>query len=182
MRRHLFAVLSLVGLATSAGISDNSATAANKEPHFSVKVPHAAPELRGLGEWINSDPLTLASLKGHVVVVDFWTFQCINCRRTLPSVKSWYEAYHDKGLEIIGVHTPELAAERVPANVRNAVKHEGIRYPVVLDPKFRTWNAYNNVYWPAWYVIDKRGMIRHVHEGEGDYANTARVIEALLAE
>ena len=182
MRSKIASALAAVGLIAAPLSVGTPAEGAAKDARFSVRTPYPAPELRGLGEWINSQPITLASLKGRVVVVDFWTFECINCRRTLPSVKSWYADYHDKGLEIIGVHTPELAAERVPANVRTAVKREGIRYPVVLDPKFRTWNAYKNVYWPAWYVIDKQGRVRHVHEGEGDYANTARVIEELLAE
>ena len=176
------AVIGVLGPRSSAKPVREAGSSKSKPPTFRPKGGGAAPELTGISAWINSAPLTLSGLRGKVVVVDFWTFQCINCRNALPGIKGWYAKYHSKGLEIVGVHTPELESERNPANVRAAVKREGILYPVALDPKFATWSSYKNLYWPAWYVIDKKGIVRHVHEGEGDYDNTARVIEALLAE
>ena len=142
----------------------------------------AAPELRGLDHWLNSAPRSLASLRGRVVVLDFWTYSCVNCLRTLPYLKRWDAAYRADGLTILGVHAPEFAFERVPGNVRDAVRELGIRYPVALDNGFATWNAYANRYWPAKYVIDRRGRLRFVHFGEGEYARTEAVIRRLLAE
>jgi cytochrome c biogenesis protein CcdA/thiol-disulfide isomerase/thioredoxin len=141
-----------------------------------------APEFAGITGWINSKPLTLAELRGKVVVLDFWTYSCINCLRTLPYLKRWDETYRDKGLVIVGVHTPEFAFERVPSNVERAVKQLGVRYPVALDPKFGTWNAWGNRYWPAKYFIDRQGHVRYAHFGEGDYAENEGVIRDLLAE
>jgi cytochrome c biogenesis protein CcdA/thiol-disulfide isomerase/thioredoxin len=126
-----------------------------------------APELDGIVGWINSDPRTLASLRGRVVVVDFWTYSCINCLRTLPYLKAWDAAYRDDGLTILGVHSPEFAFERKADNVRGAVRDLGIRYPVALDNDFDTWNAYANRYWPAKYFVDRRGHLRFAHFGEG---------------
>jgi cytochrome c biogenesis protein CcdA/thiol-disulfide isomerase/thioredoxin len=142
----------------------------------------AAPELSGLSDWINSRPLTLAGLRGRVVVIDFWTYSCINCLRTLPYLKAWDTAYRRAGLTIIGVHSPEFAFEHVPANVRRAVRELGVRYPVALDNHFSTWNAFSNQYWPAKYFIDRRGNIRFIHFGEGDYGKSEQVIRTLLAE
>jgi thiol-disulfide isomerase/thioredoxin len=139
-----------------------------------------APPLHPDGIWINSRPLTLAQLRGKVVLVDFWTYSCINCLRTLPHLEAWYAAYHRRGLDVIGVHTPEFAFEHVASNVRAAVKRLGIRYPVLQDNRYRTWNAYANEYWPAEYLIDRRGHVRHVMFGEGDYSGTERVIRELL--
>jgi cytochrome c biogenesis protein CcdA/thiol-disulfide isomerase/thioredoxin len=141
-----------------------------------------APEFEGIRDWINSEPLTLAGLRGKVVVLDFWTYSCINCLRTLPHVKAWYEAYRDDGLVIVGVHTPEFAFERDPGNVRRAVRDHGISYPVALDPGFETWQAWDNQYWPAKYFVDRSGRIRYAHFGEGDYEESERVIRTLLAE
>jgi cytochrome c biogenesis protein CcdA/thiol-disulfide isomerase/thioredoxin len=141
-----------------------------------------APELEGIVGWINSDPRTLASLRGRVVVVDFWTYSCINCLRTLPYLKAWDAAYRDEGLTILGVHSPEFAFERKADNVRGAVRDLGIRYPVALDNEFETWNAYANRYWPAKYFIDRRGHLRFAHFGEGAYDESERVIRRLLAE
>jgi cytochrome c biogenesis protein CcdA/thiol-disulfide isomerase/thioredoxin len=140
----------------------------------------AAPALRPDGVWINSPPLTMRQLRGKVVLVDFWTYSCINCLRTLPHLKAWYAAYRDKGLVILGVHTPEFAFEHVAANVRAAVKRLGIDYPVVQDNRYRTWDAYANQYWPAEYLVDRSGDIRNVNFGEGDYAKTQRLIRRLL--
>ena len=144
--------------------------------------PQAAPEFVGLTNWVNAKALTLGSLRGKVVLVDFWTFGCINCQRTLPYLKEWYAKFHSRGFEIVGVHTPELSFERSTPNVRKAVARLGITYPVAIDPAFATWNAYENQYWPAEYFIDKKGRIRHYVAGEGGYQNTPKVIEALLDE
>jgi len=139
-----------------------------------------APPLHPDGVWINSRPLTLAQLRGKVVLVDFWTYSCINCLRTLPHLKAWYAAYHRRGFTIVGVHTPEFAFEHVASNVRAAVKRLGIPYPVVQDNRYRTWDAYANEYWPAEYLIDRTGHVRHTSFGEGDYGQTEQVIRELL--
>jgi len=139
-----------------------------------------APPLHPDGVWINSRPLTLAQLRGKVVLVDFWTYSCINCLRTLPHLKAWYAAYRRRGFEIVGVHTPEFAFEHVASNVRAAVKRLGIPYPVVQDNRYRTWDAYANEYWPAEYLIDRAGHVRHTTFGEGDYGQTEQIIRRLL--
>ena len=133
-------------------------------------------------EWINSAPLTTESLKGKVVLVDFWTFQCINCLNALPHVKVLYAKYKDQGLMVIGVHTPELPRERVPANVRAAVQDLGIAYPVVIDGDFGIWNSWKNQYWPAAYFVDTKGRVRFHHFGEGKYEEQEIVVKRLLAE
>ena len=143
-----------------------------------------APELRGIQEWLNTPggrPLALEELRGKVVVIDFWTYSCVNCLRTFPHLKAWDAAYRDDGLTIVGVHSPEFAFEHVPSNVRDAVRRLGLRYPVALDNDFATWNAYANQYWPAKYLIDRRGNIRYAHFGEGAYEQTERLIRRLLA-
>ncbi len=144
--------------------------------------PYKAPELVGLENWINSKPLMLADLQGKVVLIDFWTYSCINCIRTQPYLKDWYETYHDEGFEIIGVHAPEFAFERVPENVEQATKDAGLTYPIALDNDFATWRAYENRYWPATYLIDKDGNIRRTHFGEGEYKEQERAIRQLLSE
>ena len=141
-----------------------------------------APEFQAIEGWINSGPLTMEGLRGKVVVIDFWTYSCINCLRTLPHVKAWDQAYRDDGLVIVGVHTPEFAFEREPDNVRRAVRDHGIEYPVALDPDYGTWQAWLNRYWPAKYFVDRRGHLRYAHFGEGDYEESERVIRRLLAE
>jgi len=141
-----------------------------------------APELAGISGYINTDPITLASLKGKVVLVDFWTYSCINCIRTIPYLNAWYEKYADKGLVIIGVHTPEFEFEKDYNNVKAAVEKFEIKYPVVQDNDKGTWNAYENRYWPHKYLIDNEGYIRNDHIGEGGYAETEKVIQSLLAE
>ncbi|PIE19286.1 MAG: hypothetical protein CSA64_05255 [Arachnia propionica] len=143
---------------------------------------YPAPELTGITDWLNSEPLTLAQLRGNVVLVDFWTYSCINCIRTQEYLNAWYDAYHDDGFEIIGVHAPEFAFEKLPENVRNAIAEAKIKYPVALDNDFATWQAYSNRYWPAKYLIDRDGNIRYVHFGEGDYDETENAIRALLGE
>lgn len=141
-----------------------------------------APELKDLSGYINTDNISIASLKGKVVIVDFWTYSCINCIRTLPHLINWYTKYHDKGLEIIGVHTPEFDFEKNIDNVRAAVKKYGIKYPVVLDNDYGTWGAYQNRYWPHKFLIDANGYIRYHHIGEGGDEETESVIKALLLE
>jgi cytochrome c biogenesis protein CcdA/thiol-disulfide isomerase/thioredoxin len=142
----------------------------------------ALPPLDGLGPWINSGPLTGEGLRGKVVVIDFWTYSCINCLRSIPFVRAWHEQYAKDGLVIIGVHAPEFAFERNPANVRKAVQDLGIRYPVALDNQYKLWAALKNNYWPAHYFIDAKGRVRFHHFGEGGYAQSERVIRQLLAE
>jgi cytochrome c biogenesis protein CcdA/thiol-disulfide isomerase/thioredoxin len=139
-----------------------------------------APPLSPGGVWINSKPFTLASLHGKVVLVDFWTYSCINCLRTLPHLESWYARYQKQGFVIVGVHTPEFAFEHVASNVRAAVKRLGVKYPVVQDNQYKTWDNYANQYWPAEYLIDKSGRIRHTSFGEGDYGKTESLIRQLL--
>ena len=141
-----------------------------------------APDFAGISLWLNSEPLSLADLRGEVVLVDFWTYSCVNCLRTLPHVKGWHEAYADDGLVIVGVHTPEFAFEHVPGNVRRAVEDLGVGYPVALDQEYATWRAWSNRYWPAKYLVDREGRVRYAHFGEGSYEETERVIRALLAE
>src|SRR3989344_1860140 len=142
----------------------------------------SAPALIEGGKWFNSDPLTLEGLKGKVVLVDFWTYTCINCIRTLPYLKDWYEKYKDKGLVIIGVHTPEFEFEKNPDNVAKAIKDFEIKYPVMQDNDYATWKAYNNRFWPAKYFIDKNGKIVSTHFGEGEYDESEKLIQKLLAE
>lgn len=141
-----------------------------------------APELTGLGNWFNSEALTLQGLRGKVVMVDFWTYSCVNCVRTLPYMVDWNAKYADEGLVIIGVHTPEFAFEQDADNVRQAIERFGILYPVAQDNDYGTWRAFNNHYWPAKYLIDAQGRIRYVHFGEGDYDQTELAIQQLLAE
>jgi len=144
--------------------------------------PYAAPEITGIKSWINSQPQTLAGLKGKVVLIDFWTYSCINCIRTQPYLKNWYSTYKDSGFEIIGVHAPEFSFEEKPANVEDAVKKAGLNYPIALDNDFTTWNSYENQYWPAEYLIDKDGQVRRIHFGEGEYDKTEQAIRMLLKE
>jgi thiol-disulfide isomerase/thioredoxin len=148
----------------------------------SLPVEGAMPEFAGIAGWLNGGPFTKAQLAGKVVLVDFWTYSCINCIRTLPHVNAWHEAYGGKGLVIIGVHTPEFEFEKDPENVKKAVERYGINYAVAVDNDYAMWNAYRNHYWPAHYFIDGKGNIRYHHFGEGNYAHSESVIRALLAE
>ena len=140
------------------------------------------PPFTGISTWINSKPLTIASLRGRVVLVDFWTYSCINCLRTLPHLKAWDSAYRKAGLTIVGVHTPEFAFEHVPSNVRKATRELGVDYPVAIDDGYKTWDAYQNGAWPTEYLIDRKGHIREIKEGEGTYDETERTIRRLLGE
>ena len=140
------------------------------------------PELSGAIAWLNSAPLTRDSLRGKVVLIDFWTYSCINCLRALPYVEGWAEKYKDAGLVVIGVHTPEFAFEKEPANVEKAVRDLKISYPVAIDSNYMIWQAFHNEYWPAHYFIDGKGRIRHHHFGEGEYEGSEQVIQQLLKE
>jgi cytochrome c biogenesis protein CcdA/thiol-disulfide isomerase/thioredoxin len=142
-----------------------------------------APNFTGITAWLNTPggkPLALSALRGKVVLVDFWTYSCINCQRTLPHIEAWYREYAKDGFVVVGVHTPEFAFEHVVSNVRAQAAALGVRYPVAIDDNYATWNAYANQYWPADYLIDAHGYVRHVHFGEGDYATTGHLISQLL--
>lgn len=141
-----------------------------------------APEFTGIHKWLNSDPLTMESLRGKVVLIDFWTYTCINCIRTLPHIVNWYEKYKDQGFVVVGVHTPEFEFEKKTENVLGAIKQYNIRYPVAQDNDYKTWRAYDNHYWPAKYLIDAEGNIRYTHFGEGEYDVTEENIQKLLEE
>jgi cytochrome c biogenesis protein CcdA/thiol-disulfide isomerase/thioredoxin len=144
--------------------------------------PKTLPDLSGATAWINSPPLTPAALRGKVVLVDFWTYSCINCLRTLPYIKAWYAKYKDQGLVILGVHTPEFPFEKDESNVRKAVHDLGISYPVAMDNDYRIWRSFNNEYWPADYFIDATGRVRYHQFGEGDYDQAEKWIRSLLEE
>src|SRR5579872_4905057 len=139
-----------------------------------------APALAGATGWLNSPPLTPAALKGKVVLYDIWTYSCVNCVRTLPYVKSWYERSQRDGLVVVGIHSPEFDFEKVPSNVAAAVERLGVTWPVALDSNMAIWDAFNNQYWPAKYLADRRGEIRYTHFGEGEYDKTEDAIRSLL--
>ena len=151
-------------------------------PETKVAEGPVAPEVTGIHAWINSQPLMISDLKGKVVLVDFWTYTCVNCIRTFPFLKLWHAKYADDGLVILGVHAPEFKFEEKLENVRGAVKEYGIGWPVALDNDMTTWKAYRNRFWPAKYLIDKDGVIRYTHFGEGAYAETEERIRDLLEE
>lgn len=139
-----------------------------------------AAEFTGLDGWINSRPLSLQGLRGKVVLIDFWTFSCVNCVRTIPHLQHLQQLYGGRGLEIVGMHSPEFDFEKVAANVQNAVHRFGVTWPVALDSRMSTWNAYNNQYWPAEYLVDQQGRVAYIHDGEGEYDVTESAIAALL--
>lgn len=139
-----------------------------------------APELVGIEEWLNSPPLSLKQLHGKVVLIDFWAYSCINCIRTLPHLEKWYKKYKDAGFVIIGIHSPEFEFEKVKENVQSAITRFGITYPIAMDSKLKTWNAFHNRFWPAEYLIDQNGTITNVHFGEGRYEEMENAIRALL--
>lgn len=141
-----------------------------------------ASEISGGTKWFNGEPLSIKELKGKVVLVDFWTYSCVNCLRTLPFIKEWYNRYKDKGLQIIGVHTPEFGFEKEEQNVERFLSKADINYPVILDNNHEIWNRFANRYWPSKYLIDANGYIRYTHYGEGAYAETERLIQQLLKE
>jgi cytochrome c biogenesis protein CcdA/thiol-disulfide isomerase/thioredoxin len=176
------------GYATKHLSTLRSATAGVKldptaAPHSNLPVYATAPDFAGISDWLNTPgdkPLTIAGLRGKVVLIDFWTYSCINCLRTLPHLRAWYAAYHKDGFDIVGVHTPEFAFEHVLSNVDGAVKRFHVTWPVALDNDYDTWNAWSNQYWPADYLVDQRGDVRAYSFGEGDYAKTEHDIRQLL--
>lgn len=190
--RKTFGVLILIAVAfIAAGIDPQSllsgrgsvtiaSAASSSGLQDALEQPYPAPEFTGIQGWINSHPLTMASLKGRVVLIDFWTYSCINCVRTLPYITKWDQEYRDKGLVIIGVHAPEFEFEKNQANVEAAVQSHGIKYPVAMDSNLDTWTAFHNQYWPAHYLINKDGQIVYTHFGEGHYAETENNIRVLL--
>ncbi len=142
----------------------------------------ALPDFQGIQQWLNSAPLTIADLKGNVILIQFWTFACINCQRTLPHITQWHREYAAKGLKVIGIHTPEFAFERDPNNIKRALQQHQITYPVPIDNDYKTWNAYSNGYWPHLFLADRRGFMRYDHIGEGAYDTTEQTIQQLLKE
>ena len=166
---------SLSGLATTA-------QADAQAPAKIADAVRTAPELTGITHWLNSAPLKLADLRGKVVLVDFWTYGCINCVNTLPHLTKLQEKYKDKGLVIIGVHSPEFAFEKSASNVAAAIKRHGITYPVAQDNEFATWNAYRNRFWPALYIVDQSGKIVFEHAGEGAYGEIEKTIQRLIVD
>jgi thiol-disulfide isomerase/thioredoxin len=157
-------------------------TATSQPESEKLLVEDIAPSFAGATEWLNSPPLTADTLKGKVVLVDFWTYSCINCLRAIPYVRAWAEKYKDQGLVVIGVHTPEFAFEQKVANVQSAITDLHIPYPVAIDNEYSIWRAFENQYWPAHYFIDAQGRVRYHHFGEGNYDHSERVIQQLLAE
>jgi thiol-disulfide isomerase/thioredoxin len=155
-------------------------------PFRSITAPRisgftTAPDLAA-GDWINSEPIKLTDLRGRVVLIDFWTFGCINCRNTLPFIKGWHDRYHEKGLTVVGVHSPEFDYEKKVDNLRREVASLEIHYPVVSDNDYQTWDAYNVGAWPTIFLIDKQRRIRWRHVGEGNYEEAERIIQELLSE
>ncbi len=153
----------------------------NASPHLQNCGP--APDLKGITAWLNipgDKPIDLKALRGKVVLIDFWAYSCINCQRAIPHVEGWYKAYHDDGFEVIGVHTPEYAFEKVTGNVKKGAADIGITYPIALDNSYSTWTNYRNQYWPAEYLIDAGGVVRHVSFGEGDYDGTEKLVRELI--
>lgn len=183
-------LLTRVSLASTSGIEQKLIDAVRPAPAPQpelkagepLPVEGAFPSLAGATQWLNSPPLSAESLRGKVVLVDFWTYSCINCIRALPYVRGWADKYKDHGLVVIGVHAPEFAFEKNPANVAKAVKDLGVDYPVALDNDYAIWRGFNNEYWPAHYFIDAQGRIRHHHFGEGEYRQSEDVIRQLLTD
>jgi cytochrome c biogenesis protein CcdA/thiol-disulfide isomerase/thioredoxin len=183
-------LLTRVSLASTGGIEQKLIDAARPAPPPApvvkqgepLPVEGEMPSLEGATQWFNSPPLSVQSLRGKVVLVDFWTYSCINCIRALPYVHAWADKYKDHGLVVIGVHAPEFAFEKDPQNVSKAIKDLGVDYPVALDNNYAIWKGFNNEYWPAHYFIDTQGRIRHHHFGEGEYAQSEDVIRQLLTE
>lgn len=173
-------LLGVAAVAASVGILTAAAPTAGGE--LASSAAQVVPEFQNIDQWLNSQPLKLEDLRGKVVLVDFWTYTCINCLNHLPYVKAWNEKYKDKGLVVVGVHTPEFAYEKSTKNVQDAIKRLQIKHAVAQDNSYGTWKAFNNQYWPAVYLIDKQGKIVYSHFGEGSYGTTEKKIQALLAE
>jgi thiol-disulfide isomerase/thioredoxin len=179
-RRRLLGTLAMTIAAAQFDGIDRAMAQTAGSPRLTVE--GGMPSLAGAIGWFNSQPLTAAGLRGKVVLIDFWTYTCVNWRRTLPYVRAWADKYKDHGLVVIGVHTPEFSFEHNADNVRWAIKDMKIEYPVAIDSSYAIWNAFNNEYWPALYFVDAKGRIRHHQFGEGDYRQSERVIQQLLTE
>ncbi len=198
-RRRLLWYCGLGVCATAVGIGIKKAATSNSDP-LTLPTPtsektntssptkkvtasvtaQSLPEFQGISQWLNSSPLDMADLKGKVVLVQFWTFACINCQRTLPYIIRWHQQYAAQGLKIVGVHTPEFPFERDINNVKKALKQRQITYPVALDNDYKTWSAYQNQYWPHLFLADRQGIQRYDHIGEGAYEETEQIIRKLL--
>jgi len=181
--RSLAAAASLVAAClTSSAVPCVSGEVARDQPApFAVAaVQGTAPNFAGISNWFNSAPLNIADLRGKVVLVDFWTYGCVNCVNTLPHVTALYAKYRDRGLVVVGIHTPEFPFERSASNVQAALKRHGINYPVAQDNDSKTWEAYHNQYWPSQYIVDQSGKIVFQHDGEGQYEQLDRTIARLL--
>jgi thiol-disulfide isomerase/thioredoxin len=178
--RKIVPALTLLAACVFASACSPQVQADPVEPSHTTPAP-MAPDFQGIGQWLNSPALHMPQLRGKVVLVEFWTYSCINCIHVLPHVKQWHADYRDQGLMVVGVHTPEFAYEKQTANLQAAVRRFGITYPVAQDNDYRTWNAYGNQYWPALYLIDVDGRVVYQHFGEGDYAQTEAKIRQLLA-
>lgn len=176
MRMKLTWVAVLSASALLSGCLDGMAVVSG-----SIDENDKAPEFAGIGQWHNSEPLTLEALRGKVVLVEFWTYTCVNCLRTLPHVNQWYETYKDRDFVIVGVHTPEYPEEHDTQNVAAAIRRLGIAYPVAQDNEYATWKAYDNQAWPASYLIDRQGRVVRRHYGEGEYEEMEQAIRKLLA-
>jgi thiol-disulfide isomerase/thioredoxin len=186
-RRQMLAYLGLGAAATPVILSklaNNSGSSALDQPGTSAVAASTGgtplPEFQGISQWLNSSPLMRDSLKGSVALIQIWTFACINCQRTLPYVTRWHRQYAAKGLKVVGVHTPEFSFERDVNNIKNALKKHQITYPIAVDNDFKTWNAYNNKYWPHLFLADRQGIVRYDHIGEGAYDTTEQTIRRLL--
>ena len=177
----IVAIVVVGGLSYATGVTKLVLSSFGSSTEYRSSESATAPELAS-GEWINSEPLKLTDLRGRVVLIEFWTFGCINCRNALPFVESWYERYREQGLTVIGVHSPEFDEEKNIETLRRQVASLGVRYPVVTDNDFQTWKAFNVEAWPTIFLLDKQGRIRWTRVGEGKYDETERVIQKLLAE
>jgi thiol-disulfide isomerase/thioredoxin len=181
--RSLAASASIVALCLIAATVPGISGEVQRDPSTASTVASAqntAPNFTGSSNWFNSAPLSIADLRGKVVLVDFWTYGCVNCVNTLPHVTELYAKYRDRGLVVVGVHTPEFPFERSASNVQAALKRHGIGYPVAQDNDSQTWNAWHNQYWPAQYIVDQNGKIVYQHDGEGQYEQIDRTIARLL--
>jgi thiol-disulfide isomerase/thioredoxin len=177
-RLKIAAIVGGVAVATLLAGFVSAGSAADPTPSLQTGAPQ--PEFKGIDTWLNSAPLDQKTLRGKVVLVDFWTFDCINCAHTIPHIEDLYARYHDKGLVVVGVHTPEYVFERDTDNLKKAVKRFGITYPVAQDNQYATWKSYGNQYWPAVYLFDQNGKLVYSHFGEGQYAETEDKIRSLL--
>ncbi|WP_414513943.1 thioredoxin family protein [Nostoc sp. PCC 9305] len=163
-------------------ISPTNSKNTQDSENIAVKPPagKSLPEFQGISQWLNSTPLSIADLKGNVVLIQFWTFACINCQRTLPYITRWHRQYKSQGLKVIGIHTPEFAFERDANNIKKALQQHQIIYPVPVDNEYKTWNAYENQYWPHLFLADRQGLLQYDHIGEGAYEKIEQTIRQLL--